>query len=193
MKGDGGLSLPDTLSPTALARVGVGFLLLIAAVAVVGALLRAPIAAFSTALLAQLGGVGLFVALYVTDPIPGLGFQPVMFLAFTGGVSAVQVFLCAWAASLCASVSVYAFGRAFRGRPALVALLLRWRIGHWIQAYGARAIAVAAVAPVPFAVATFGAGVMGLSLRDLVLGASARGLKMGFTLGAIMAGWGVGA
>jgi len=188
-----GLSLPDTLSPAALARVAVGFVVLLGAVAVVGALLREPIHTFATTLLADLGSVGLFLALYVTDPMPGLGFQPVMFLAYTGGASALGVLLCAWGASMCASVTVYAVGRVFQGRPALVALLLRWRIGHWIQAYGARAIAVAAVAPVPFAVATFGAGVMGLPLKDLLIGASARGLKMGFTLGAIIAGWGVGA
>ncbi|MDP2310068.1 MAG: hypothetical protein Q8P18_28890 [Pseudomonadota bacterium] len=182
-----------TVSVSTLVRVGLGLVAIIGLVAIVGALLREPIATFSGSLVADYGLPGLFATLFVTDSVPGLGFQPALFLGFTGGVLPGTLLVLAWGASLCASVFVYSVGRSLRGRPALVALLLRWRIGHWLRDYGARAIAVASVAPVPFGLATFGAGVMGLGLRDLLLGASARGVKIGFTLLAIMAGWGVGA
>lgn len=188
-----GLATLPNLSLSTLVRVAIGLVGLIGLVAVVGALLRDPIATFSARLVAEYGLPGLFATLFVTDHMPGLGFQPALFLGYTGGVAAGPLLLVAWVASVCASVVFYTGGRAFRGRPALVAFLLRWRIGHWLRAYGARAIAIASVAPVPFALVTFGAGVMGVGMRDLLVGASFRGIKIGFTLLAIMAGWGVGA
>jgi hypothetical protein len=188
-----GLAAPPNVSLSTLIRVGIGLVGVIGLVAVVGALLREPIVTISAGLVAEYGLTGLFATMLVTDPMPGLGFQPALFLAYTGGIPPGPLLLVAWVASLCASVLVYAAGCTLRGRPALVAFLLRWRIGHWLQAYGARAIALASVAPVPFALATFGAGVMGMKLTDLLVGASFRGFKIGFTLLAIMAGWGVGA
>ncbi len=192
MKLPAGLALPTDVSPKAVARLLGGLVVLVALVAVVGAVLREPIVAFSAGLVAEYGLIGLFAGVFALDQTPGLGFQPVVFLAYTGGIAPMPLLLVAWLASLSASAAVYAVGRAFRGRPSLVALLLRWRIGHWIQAYGARAIAVAALAPVPFCLATFGAGVMGIPLRDLLLGASVRVVKIGLMLAAVAAGWGLG-
>ncbi|MDP2313110.1 MAG: hypothetical protein Q8P41_09420 [Pseudomonadota bacterium] len=193
MKPPHGLSLPTHLTPKAMARIGFGLLVLVAAIAGVGAVLREPIATFSSTLVADYGLLGLFGAVFAMDPVPGLGFQPALFLGYTGGIALGPLFGATWLASLSASVAVYTVGRAWRGRPGLEDFLVRWRIGHWLRSHGVRAIAIASVAPVPFGLATFAAGVMGVGLRDLLLGASFRAVKMALTLSAIVAGWGVSA
>ncbi|MES2638012.1 MAG: hypothetical protein V4850_00960 [Myxococcota bacterium] len=188
-----GLATPPKVSLSNVLRIGVGLVVVIGLVAGIGISLRDPIVALSGSLVTEYGLIGLFVTLLVTDPMPGLGFQPAVFLAYTGGIPPWPLLGVAWVASMCASVFVYAVGRTLRGRPALVAFLMRWRVGHWLSDHGARTIALASMAPVPFVLVTFGAGVMGVKLTDLLLGASFRGFKIGFTLLAIMAGWGVSA
>ncbi len=182
-----------TFTPRSAARAALGFVVLCGVLAVAGVAVRAPIAAFSARVVAELGLVGLFAAVVAMDPIPGLGFQPALFFGYTGGLPLPSLVFAAWSASMVASVSVFAVGRLSRNSARLVSLLERWRIGDWLRDHGARAIAVAAVAPVPFGLATFGAGVLGVKLRDLLVGASFRGLKIAATAAAIGLGWGMGA
>ena len=167
--------------------------LLAGALAVVGAVARAPVAAFSARVVSELGLLGLFAAVVAMDPIPGVGFQPALFFGYTGGIPLVSLVFAAWGASLVASVAVWAIGRALRGQARLVARLERHRVGAWLRDHGVRTIAVAALAPVPFGVATFGAGMMGVRLRDLLVGAAFRGVKIALTAGAIGLGWGMSA
>lgn len=181
------------LTPRAGARMLLGLALLVGVLAVVGAAVREPVTAFSAGLVAELGLLGMFAAVLAMDPIPGLGFQPALFFGYTGGLPVLPLVLAAWGGSLVASVTVYGVGRLFRDSPRLVAWLERWRVGTWLREHGARTIAVAAVAPVPFGLATLGAGVMGVKLRDLLLGAAFRGLKIAATAAAIGLGWGIGA
>lgn len=181
------------LTPGTVARIVGGLLALVAGIGVVGAYVREPIARLSEGIVADLGVAGLFAAVVAMDPIPGVGFQPALFFGYTGGLPVFSLLFAAWTASLVASVGVYGLGRGLRNSARLVALLERWRVGGWLRDHGVRAIAVAAVAPVPFGLATLGAGVLGVPFRQLVVGAAFRGLKIAATLAAIVFGWGMAA
>lgn len=181
------------LSPRALARLVVGLVALVGVIALVGTAVRQPVATFSAGIVAELGLLGMFAAVLAMDPIPGLGFQPALFFGYTGGLPLLSLVFAAWSASLLASAAVWALGRSCRNSTRLVALLDRSRLGGWLREHGVRTIAVAAVAPVPFGLATLGAGVLGVRFRDLLVGASFRGIKIAATAVAIGLGWGVGA
>ncbi len=180
------------LTPRVVARLGLGLLVLVGLIAALGLAVREPVAAFGARVVAELGLPGLFAAVVAMDQIPGVGFQPALFFGYTGGIPLLNLVIAAWAASYVASIGVYGIGRTLRNSTRLVAFLERWRIGGWLRDHGARAIAVAAVAPVPYGLATLGAGVLGVRLRDLLVGASFRGVKIAATAAAIGLGWGLG-
>ncbi|MFN7145465.1 MAG: hypothetical protein ACK4YP_16950, partial [Myxococcota bacterium] len=136
------------LTPGTIARIAGGLLVLVALIGAGGAYVREPIARLSEGIVADLGVAGLFAAIVAMDAIPGVGFQPALFFGYTGGLPVPSLLAAAWTASLVASVGVYGLGRALRNSARLVALLERWRVGAWLREHGARAIAVAAVAPV---------------------------------------------
>ncbi|MFZ5476106.1 MAG: hypothetical protein ACOZNI_04970, partial [Myxococcota bacterium] len=64
---------------------------------------------------------------------------------------------------------------------------LQRRVAGHVQP--ARAIAVAAVSPVPWGLATLGAGASGVRLGPLVAGAAFRPLKIAVTIAAFALGW----
>lgn len=183
-------SLP--LDPRSIARVVFGFLAIVGVLALVGATLREPITAAGQAVVERLGLPGLFAAVVVLDPVPGIGFQTVLFFGYTGGIPMVPLMLVSWIGVIVAAVMMWGVGRGFSGWKGLVDFLERWRVGPMLRAYGPRAIAVAAVAPFPFGVATFGAGVMRVPVRAVVFGAAFRGVKVVATAAAFWLGWGVG-
>jgi hypothetical protein len=187
-----GPDLPPLTLGGVLRFVG-GLALLVGLLAAVGQVVREPVHHVASAAVRELGLPGLFAAVLTMDPIPGLGFQPALFFGYAGGIQLHVIIGAAWSASLVASVVVFCIGRCFRGSTRLLALLDRWRVGGWLRAHGARTIAVAAIAPVPYGLATLGAGAVGVRLRDLLIGASFRGLKIAATAGAIALGWGMGA
>jgi hypothetical protein len=188
------MNLPAlTLDRPTLLRLGAGLVSLVAAVAVVAKAVHAPVSAFAGGLVGDFGFGGLFAAVLCTDAVPGLGFQPALFLGYTGGLGFWPLFVVTFGASYIASVLVYGAGRVLARQPWLVERLERWGVGPVLRRQGARAIALASVAPFPYGLATLGAGVTGVPLRTLLVGACFRGVKILFTLVAIWLGWGVGA
>ena len=63
----------------------------------------------------------------------------------------------------------------------------------WIEARGAWGVAVAALLPIPYALATWTAGAMKVSLRDVMLASLLRVPKTAFYVALLAAGWGAGA
>jgi membrane protein YqaA with SNARE-associated domain len=179
----------EATRPTVL-RVTLGLLGLVVAVAILGKLLHDPVADFSTALVSRLGYGGVFGAVLLMDAVPGIGFQPGLFFGYTGGLGAVPLFVVTFAASFVASLTTFGCGRLLEGQPWLLTRLDRLGLAPWIRRQGTRALALAAVAPFPWPLAALGAGVLGLPIRQVLTAATARGLKIVFTLAAIQLGWG---
>jgi hypothetical protein len=174
-------------------RLVFGFAAAVGLLALFGNTLREPITNFGEQIVARLGLAGLFGAVVLLDPVPGVGFQTVFFFGYTGGIALGPLILASWVGVMVAAVGSWGLGRLCSRWNGLVAFLERWRVGPLLRAYGPRAIAVAAIAPFPFGVATFGAGVMRVPLRVLVFGAAFRGIKVLFTAAAFWLGWGIGA
>lgn len=183
------------MSPDArtVARVLVGLVALVALFAVLGTWARAPIEALSRAVVAQLGLGGIFLAVAALDPVPIVGFQPFVIFGAAGGLPLGPLFAVAWAGSCVGSVIAWGLGAWVGAGPRVHAALARIRIDRPLRERSALTLAVAAVGPLPFGFATFGAGAVGAPLRSALIGGAARGIKIGLSVAAVAAGWSLGA
>jgi hypothetical protein len=180
------------LNRATIAKILVGLVAIVGVVAAVASVLREPITRWSASAVHDLGLSGIFAAVFAMDPVPGLGFQPALFLGYTGGIALVPLVAAAWAASMLSSITVYGVGRRLRESARLLAVLERYRIATWLRDHGVTTIAIAAIGPLPYGLATLGAGVVGVRFRHLLFGALFRGVKIAATAGAIGLGWGLG-
>lgn len=170
-------------------RPALGVLALVGAVAALAAFAREPVE-HAARLLLEAGGLGgVFAAGVLADGLPGVGFLPVLLLAHAGGVGAVAILAMLTASSFVASVAGWALGRLLGRAAWMPALLERSRVGPLLRRHGARALAVAAVMPVPWPLATVGAGASGLGIGPLLAGAACRPVKIALTLAAVALGW----
>ena len=64
-----------------------GLLVVVALVASAGYVFRGPILAVATRFVEEYGIIGVFLGCVVGDSLPAVGAQPVLFLAYTGGVA----------------------------------------------------------------------------------------------------------
>jgi hypothetical protein len=176
----------------AILKAAVGVLLLVVVLAALGAWAREPVEAFSRAVVDRLGLGGVFLAVMLLDPVPVVGFQPFVLLGATGGLPLLPLFGLAWAGAALGTVGAWTLGGRFGAHPRARDLLARARIEALLLEHGATALCVAAVGPLPYGLATFGAGAVGVPLRTALLGALARGLKIGLSVAAVAVGWGVG-
>lgn len=180
----------DPLSPRALAwRLAVGLVSFLAVVAALGLTLRGPVEAISAWFVAELGLVGIFAGVLVTDTLPFLVHEPLLLFGLTGGLGFLPVFAAAASASVLAGFVGYGLGRAFGRSYRLQRFLLRYRLADLLRRYGVAAIAVGALTPFPYAVTTWGAGAVGIPLRHLALGSLFRIPKVLFYLTLIALGW----
>lgn len=176
------------MTPVPASRLIAATLGLLTVIWTVGWLAREPVTAFSTAVLAHGGIPGLFALVVLTDPLPGIGFQGALFVGWTGGLHPFVIWAVVFAGSLSGSALTWAVGRGAR-RP-LAGLLERYGVAAVLRKQRWRAVALASVTPLPFGVATLGAGAVGLTLRETMAGAIVRGLKIGVILSVIALGWG---
>lgn len=151
---------------------------LLVAVSVAGALLRGPLEAACGALVARLGAGGLYLATAALDPIPGIGFQGSMVAGSVGGMPFWGLYALLVAGSLTGSVWVWAIGRLLQDARWLQRILLSSGVRALLERFGWRAIAAAAVLPVPYGLVTLGAGARGVPLRALLRGACCRAAKI---------------
>lgn len=177
----------------AVARVVVGLIALVAIFAALGTWARAPIEAFSRDVVTRLGLGGIFLAVAALDPVPIVGFQPFVIFGAAGGLPLGPLFAVAWAGSCVGSVVAWSLGAWVGSGPRVHAALARVQIDRPLRERSSLTLAVAAVGPLPFGLATFGAGAVGAPLRSALIGAAARGVKIGLSVAAVAMGWSLGA
>lgn len=170
-------------------RAGLGLVATIAVVAGIAMVARDPVESAARAALDAAGLWGLFFSVLLGDPIPGVGFGPALMLGYAGGVGWGTLLALLSVASFLSSVGTWAIGRALQRAAWLPNLLERWKVAPLLRTHGGRAIAVAAISPVPWGVATLGAGASGVPLGPLMVGAAFRPLKIAVTLAALALGW----
>jgi membrane protein YqaA with SNARE-associated domain len=165
---------------------------LVAAIAALAWVARGPIEALARSLLSAGGLGGVFAATAVSDPFPGVGVTPILVLAVAAGVDPLALVLLASSGSMVAAAGSWCIGRAIPGEGTLARALDAARVAPILRRHRSRAVAICALSPIPYALATVGAGVVRLGFWETMRGASARLLKIAVTVAAIEAGWRLG-
>lgn len=150
-------------------------------VAIVGYFFHAPLIRLSRLFVEHLGGPGIALGYFLPDaftlPLPN---DVVTLLGLNGGMGFVEV--CAWATagSLAGGSTGYWIGRYLRTTP-LVARMFE-KSGGQVQAtldrYGAVAVAVAAITPLPYSIFCWAAGAGRLSFRKFFLVSQLRVIRV---------------
>lgn len=178
-----------------LRRAAVGLVVVVAVAGVSGVLLREPITTLAEAFLDTFGMVGLFVAVMLIDSSPfPLTHEPVLLLGVATGVDWWLLGAVASAASVTAGPIGYLGGTALnrwtdaagwleRRAPGILAYVRRW---------GATGVAIAAVLPIPFAVATWTAGLCRVSFPKVLAASTLRIPKTLLYLSLLTGGWALG-
>lgn len=157
-----------------------------------GSVLEAPIQALSASFVDAFGVLGVFVGVLILDAIPGTFHEPLLILAYDGGIRYGTIVLVAGTASVLAGVVGWVCGRLLGKLPFLDRILTTYRITPFMRKYGGRAIAIAALTPFPYAITTWGAGAADVPLSSLLVGALFRYLKVALYLAIIVYGWSLG-
>lgn len=156
---------------------------------VVGWLAHDPIEAAATHLVERVGTIGIFFVALAGEIVPPFGFQPALFLGYSGGMPAGRLLLLVEAGSFVASCSCWAIGAALRRAPRALAWLDQRRSARLFRRYGTTTVGIAALAPVPYGAITLLAGALGLPFGPAVAGMLWRPVKIGFSLALLMVGW----
>lgn len=173
----------------------VGLVLILGVAGLTGVLFKEPLEAVGGAFIDNFGLAGLFAGVIVTDasPLP-LTNEPLIFLARGAGVGAGVIFAIVSAASVTAGAVGYWSGRLFGGRFGLEAWMDRRQpaLAHYMRRYGAEGVAIAALLPIPFALSTWSAGVLGAPFWKVMIAALLRIPKTGFYVVLIVGGLSLG-
>lgn len=172
-------------------KAALSITLAVVAAAAAGWWLREPLEAWGRWFVETLGPLGLVISVLLTDcsPLP-LTNEPLMMLALRGGMSAWEVFALTATASSAAGIVGYLFGRLLANTSA-PARLRNWNplLADWIARRGAWAVAIAAVSPLPYSLATWSCGMMRVPITHVGLAVLARLPKTGFYLMLILLGF----
>jgi membrane protein YqaA with SNARE-associated domain len=178
------------LTPRALAlRIIVSVAGLFALVTLLGWLLHDPLSRLGTWVVEQAGIPGLALLVFVLDPMPGLGFIPALVVGTAAGVHPPSLLVVTALMSWLSSGVGWFLGKHL-GQTRLIRGILDLTsatvlVGRWRE----RAVAIAAVTPMPYGLATMAAGALNMPLRNLMFAAAARWIKITVSLGAIHTGW----
>ncbi len=162
---------------------------LFALVVVLGITVAEPIGHLADQFIARFGESGLFGLIFLLDAVPFTTHEPVLFLAYTGGIPFWRVCLLAGTASMLSGGLGWSIGRGLAHWAPLRDLFERYRVAPFLRKYGATAVALAALTPFPYAIVTWGAGASGVRLDQVMVGALFRYPKVVFYLGIIVFGW----
>ncbi len=192
-------ALPAPVVPDAAAglwrRTVISLVSVLALAAVCGVVLREPLTIAGTWFVDTLGAFGVALGVLVTDtsPLP-LTNEPVLMLALGGGMSVWTVFAVAATTSWLAGIVGYSLGRLLDATTSAQARFRRWQpaAADWIERRGAVGVAIAALLPIPFSLATWSAGMMRVRLSHVAIASLARIPKTAFYLGLMAAGWSAG-
>ncbi len=177
-------------------KLAVGFVVVFALAAVLGAWFREPIEAVGTLAVERYGLLGLAGVVLLIDVTPTpLSYVPFMFLASAGGLSFEAVLLVSSAASYLAGLSGYLVGRAI-GMPPRIE---RWmadkhpRIRQLLDRRGGWGVAAIGALPLPLALGTWSAGALRVPASQVALALLVRLPKTAVYLVMIHSGLSLGA
>lgn len=173
-------------------RLGLGAALVLVLALASGVLLREPLQVWGAVFIERFGLVGLFVGVLVTDSsIVPLTNEPLVLLAIGGGVPPWTAVGLTAAASVCAGPIGWSCGRLLARHTRLGPWLARRhpQVTGFLTRYGARFVAVAAVLPFPFAVATWLSGASDVRLVHVLLASLLRVPKTLFYGALLVGGW----
>lgn len=181
------------LDPRSLRRIVVGLVLLLVVSAGLGYLVRAPLTEAAQWFVDELGMLGLFFGVLLVDSwvLPPLTHEPLLFFAYAGGVSYLDVWACAGLASTLAGPVGYLFGRLFGRRGPVARRLQGSGLEALMHRRGAWVVAAGALTPIPFSVTTWLAGAAGMPVLPFLAASMVRFLKVAIYLGLIALGWAV--
>lgn len=156
----------DGVEPFSLRRLVVETIVitvvLVGGVAVAGYLFRSPLQQMAEWLIDVLGYGGLFVGVFLADaftfPVPP---DVYLFLSIASGASVTLTLLSCASASIIAGNVAYLIGPYIQQIPFLRQRLedFRPRGEYLFQKWGGRAVAIAALTPVPFSIVAWLAGI----------------------------------
>ncbi|MCB9679951.1 MAG: VTT domain-containing protein [Alphaproteobacteria bacterium] len=172
-------------------QLGIGLVVVVGIVGALAWFLRDPLTAVSQTFVARFGLKGVFTGVLLTDTF-ALTHEPLLLAAHAGGLAFWPVFATASVASVTAGPVGWLLG-AILGRAAFVQrMFARYRIDSFLHRYGVWAIAVAAITPFPYSVATWASGAAGVSFKTVMLGSLFRVPKVLFYFLLIVGSWGLG-
>ncbi len=173
-------------------KAAVGVLALLAFAALTGLLLREPITVAATWLYAHLGLAGIFLGVLIADssPIP-MTHEPVTFLAVSAGESFWRLLVTSGTASVLAGPTGWTGGRLARSNQRFCDWMQRRfpKLVDLMERHGAKGLAIAALLPVPFAIATWLAGMTAVRFGPLCAASLLRFPKTAFYLWLLYLGW----
>jgi uncharacterized membrane protein YdjX (TVP38/TMEM64 family) len=175
-----------------LARFTVGVLLLLGAVAVLGAVLREPVEQAARMWVDTTGLAGMFAAITVLDSIPS-PIPPDLFtgFAYVGGLDFWTIAIVASAASVSGGTVAWAVARRF-SQTAWFQRFIRDRGARayaLVQRYGMVALVLGAVSPLPFSLTCYAAGTLKMPYTRFLSVALLRAPRILFYLALIRLGW----
>jgi membrane protein YqaA with SNARE-associated domain len=160
-------------------------MVLIGALAMVA---QEPVELASAWFVERFGLWGVFLGVLVVDTTVFTN-EPLLFMAWQGGLGFWSVFVVASIASVVAGPLGWLYGRVL-GRSAWVqAAIRRRRIDVFLHRYGFWAVTVAALTPIPFSLSTWASGASGVPLAPVLLGSLFRIPKTLFYFVVMVFGW----
>ena len=187
--------LSSVLNRGHIIRLLIGFLIVFIIASVCGLWFKDPIGRFATLAVNNFGTLGLFGFVLAIDSFPTpFSYAPIMLLAIEGGISVAVVFFVSSLASMSGGLIGYTIGRLIGLPKKIEAWLLRKHPEQFtlLRRYGAHGVALVAALPLPFALGTWTAGAMRVSLGGVLLASLVRIPKTAFYIILITAGLSIG-
>lgn len=134
-----------------------------------------PVSKFAAVIMDRIGILGLYLAVVFADGVPQpFTYVPLIFIAVKGNVPKLQVFGVCAAASFTAALLGYGVGMRIRHLECGQSLFKKVANDHpyipeMMQKRGALGVALAALLPVPLAIATWTAGYLEIFFPTFVL------------------------
>lgn len=166
-------------------KLALTLLLFVTLTVLLDTLAEKEIMSFAAFFMGKLGKPGLFVLVYLCDALPQpMTYVPLIFLAVKAKVKKEVVFLICGLASYSAALTGYFIGQNLRRIKCVderfrQKLQVYPQIADLMSRKGARGVALAALLPFPFALATWTAGSFGVNFQHFLLASLARLIKIG--------------
>jgi membrane protein YqaA with SNARE-associated domain len=155
-------------------------------------LLKDPFIRMGEVFLERFGLLGLFVGTIIADtsPLP-LTHEPLTFIGITAGIPTPTLLLTIASASILSGPIGWTCGRVLVADTAFAEWLDRRYPGFMgmMRRNGLKAVAIAALLPIPFSLATWTAGMLRLPFHKVAAISLLRIVKVGFYFQILKLGW----